>query len=172
MLRLAGSFFILVGCFGLGVMYRERLRDRIRTLQQLMDILELFEGEIRYGRSVLPECCQRVGEQTKGELGEALLEVGKRMREEEGISFPTLFRSEVGRCLEKHPVTAQDKEFFFGFVSPAGYAEGRMQQRAMEQGRERLSKEKEKLERESAEKSRIAVGLGAMSGFLLILILW
>ena len=47
-----------------------------------------------------------------------------------------------------------------------------MQLRAVESCRERLEKTRERLEREGAEKSRIAVGLGAMSGLLLILVLW
>lgn len=172
MLKGIGSVMILAGCFGLGILCRERLNGRIRALQLLMDVLELLEGEIRYGRSVLPECCRRVGEQTGGAFGAALSEVAERMQENEGDSFSEIFTDTVGRELEEMPLKKEDRDIFFQFASPGGFAEGQMQQRAMEQSRERLGKTKEKLERESAEKGRIAVGLGAMSGLLLILILW
>ena len=44
--------------------------------------------------------------------------------------------------------------------------------RLNEQSMELLGSTEERLERENAEKCRMAVGLGAMSGMLLILILW
>lgn len=167
-----GSVMILTGCFGLGLLCRERLRGRIRALQLLMDVLELLESEIRYGRSVLPECCRRVGEQIGGSLGEAFVEVAGQMRENAGESFLEILKKTVGAALEELPLKSEDKELFFQFASPGGFADGKMQQRALEQSRERLGKTKEKLEQENAEKGRIAVGLGAMSGLLLILILW
>ena len=46
-----------------------------------------------------------------------------------------------------------------------------MQLRAIEQGMERLGVTEERLEKENEEKSRMAVGLGAMGGLLLILVL-
>ena len=167
-----GSILILAGSFGLGLLYRERMNGRIRALQQLMDILELLESEVRYGRSVLPECCKRVGEQTGGSLGEALSEVARRMQENEGISFSDVFTEVTASVLEEMPLVKEDRKTFIRFASPVGFTDGQMQQRAMEQCRERLGKTKEKLEQENAEKGRIAVGLGAMSGLLLILILW
>lgn len=172
MFKGVGSVMILTGCFGLGLLCRERLNGRIRALQQLMDVLELLESEIRYGRNVLPECCRRAGEQTGGSLGKAFVRVAEQMRENKGASFSEILRETVGDALEELPLKREDRELFFQFAAHGGFADGQMQQRAMEQSRERLGKTKEKLEQESAEKGRIAVGLGAMSGLLLILILW
>ena len=47
-----------------------------------------------------------------------------------------------------------------------------MQLRVIEQSTELLESTVEKLEKENAEKCRMAVGLGAMGGLLLILVLW
>ena len=70
------------------------------------------------------------------------------------------------------PLKPEDIRLFLQSISSTGFSEGQMQLRTMEQSRERLGKTKEKLERENSEKGRIAVGLGVMSGLLLILILW
>jgi len=172
MIRGIASIMILTGCFGLGILHRENLNGRIRALQQLADILELLEGEVRYGRAVLPECCLRVGEQVKGGFGEALIRVFRETEEDCGIPFGEIFREIIGKQMEGLPLKREDEEAFFQFLSPAGFADGQMQERAMQLSRERLEKTKERLERESAEKGRIAVGLGAMGGLLLILILW
>jgi hypothetical protein len=52
-----------------------------------------------------------------------------------------------------------------------GFEDGRMQLRTIDRSRELLLKTAGGLEKENAEKCRLAVGLGAMSGLLLILIL-
>lgn len=172
MLRAIGSVMILGGCFGMGLLYRERMRVRKKTLQQLLDILELFESEVRYGRSVLPECCRRVGEQVGEPFGAALKRAAMCAQAGEDNAFPEVFAKEVGEMLRELPLSEEDKEDFFRFLSPVGYRDEKMQLRAMEQSRERLGRTRDRLEQESAEKSRIALGLGAMGGLLLILILW
>ena len=58
----------------------------------------------------------------------------------------------------------EDRENFFRFIPGEGFSDEKMQLRAVESCRERLEKTRERLEREGAEKSRIAVGLGAISG--------
>ncbi len=172
MFRGVGSALILAGCLGLGFLSREKMNGRIRALQQMMDILELFESEVRYGKTVLPECCGRIGNRIRGGFGEALVRVAEKYRENAGESFEVIFREEVGRQLEEMPLKPEDIRLFLQSISSTGFSEGQMQLRTMEQSRERLGKTKEKLERENSEKGRIVVGLGAMSGLLLILILW
>ncbi len=172
MLRIVGSVMIMGGCFGMGILYRERMRVRKKTLQQLLDMLELFESEVRYGRSVLPECCRRVGEQMGAPFGAALKRAAACGQTGEERAFPEVFARELGEIMDQLPLSEEDKENFFQFLSPVGYRDEKMQLRAMEQSRERLGRTRERLERENAEKGRIALGLGAMSGVLLILILW
>lgn len=172
MLRGIGSLMIMGGCFGMGLLYRERMRVRRKTLQQLLDILELFESEVRYGRAVLPECCRRVGEQVGAPFGAALERAAGCAQAGGEETFPEVFARELGEMMGKLPLTGEDKENFLQFLSPMGYRDEKMQLRAMEQSRERLGRTRDRLEQENAEKSRIALGLGAMSGLLLILILW
>ena len=66
----------------------------------------------------------------------------------------------------------EDKEAFLQFIPENGYMDGRLQLLSIQRSRTLLENTIEKLERENAEKCRLAVGLGAMSGMLLVLILW
>lgn len=171
-MRLAGAVMIFTGCLGMGLLYRERLQGRIRALQKLEYVLELLNSEIRYGRSTLPECCLRVGEQLDDSFGRALISVWQESQEKDGISFPQLFTENMERVMREMPLTDTDRTTFLQFIPPQGFADGQMQQRAAQVCGQRLEKTKEGLERDSREKSRIVVGLGAMGGLLLILILW
>lgn len=171
MLRMLGACMIFSGCLGLGLWYRFRLTGRLRVVRTLKGILELLAGEVRYGRSTLPECCSHVARYLEPPFDMAFLKIGRKMEENTGISFGEAFREEMEAAFADLPLKAEDRENFLYFTSQTGFADSQMQLRAMEQGMERLSVAQEALERENAEKCKMAVGLGAMGGLLLILVL-
>ena len=163
---------ILIGCLGLGIWYRTQLTGRVSALRMLGHSLELLASEVRFGRATLPECCRHVSAQVQGTFSQALSQVAERMQENEGVSFAAVFRECMEEPLRALPLKKEDWENFFRFLSTVGYVDRQMQLTAMEHGCELIAGTIEKLERDNAEKCRLAVGLGAMGGLLLILVLW
>ena len=102
----------------------------------------------------------------------AFREIGSRMEENTGVSFGEVFREETDGILGDLPLKEQDRENFLKFTQQTGFADSQMQLRSLEQGMEQLAATQERLARENEEKCRMAVGLGAMGGLLLILVLW
>jgi stage III sporulation protein AB len=133
--------------------------------------MEVMMSEIRYSKSTLPECCRRLGDRLEDPYGLAFREIGEAMRENRGESFRDIFKEQIEKCLVHVPVRRQEKELFLQFAAESGFAEGKMQLLAIGQYQDRLKGIIEVAERELAEKSRMALGLGAMSGLLLVLIL-
>ena len=170
MLRTLGGCMIFTGCLGLGIWYRFQLEGRIKALRVLQNLLELMAGEVRYGRATLPECCGHAARYLKPPFEGAFLKIGGRMAENAGISLGEGFREEMGEVFRTLPLKEEDREAFFRFLSQAGFADGQMQLRAIEQSMEFLHGTQERLEKENEEKCRMAVGLGAMGGLLLILV--
>ena len=70
------------------------------------------------------------------------------------------------------PLKREDKEAFLKFIPENGYMDSQMQLLSIQRSRNLLENTIESLEGENIEKCRLAVGLGAMSGMLLVLILW
>lgn len=171
MLKLLGGCMVCGGCLGLGIWYRAQLLGRVRALRSLENILELLAGEVRYGRAALPECCSHAARFAPPPFDAAFGRVGCRMEENTGRTFGEVFREELAEGLAALPLKAEDREEFLQFTSQTGFADSRMQLRTIEQSAERLRQTREKLERENGEKCRMAVGLGAMGGLLLVLIL-
>lgn len=172
MVRLLGSCMIFSGCLGLGMWYRSRMTGRIRALCSLGNILELLAGEVRYGRATLPECCGHAARHLPVPFGEAFCAISRRMEENRGETFGEAFREEMGKAMAELPLNAEDRENFLQFADQTGFMDGKMQTRALEQSMELLRGARERLEGEIAKKGRMAVGLGAMGGLLLILVLW
>lgn len=128
-------------------------------------------SEIRYGKATLPECCRRLAGTVEEPYRECLWDIYEKMKENTGESFAKVFRSRMTQCLETLGLEKEDREHFLHFTAENSFADGKMQLRSMEQSRELLKTTIEMLEREKGEKCRMAVGLGAMSGLLLIIVL-
>lgn len=155
----------------MGLWYRERLTGRLSCLRDLQRIQELFISEIRYGRATLPECCSRLAERLQEPYRACFHAVYERMRENAGEVFGQVFREELKPCLDKLPLAETDKESFLSLFPECGFEEERMQIGTIEQNRELLQRTITELEQEHKEKCRMAVGLGALSGLLLVVVL-
>ena len=82
-----------------------------------------------------------------------------------------MFAKHFEECLKEMPVTKEDTEQFLSFVTVGSFAEARMQLGTLEQIRDNLGEKIKELEKENIEKSRMAVGLGAMGGLFLVIVL-
>lgn len=172
MIKLLGGCLVFAGCLGLGLWYRYQFGARIKALHSLEHMLDLLASEVRYGRATLPECCSHIAGGLDLDFEEAFLEVGRRMEENMGASFGEVFREEMEKALGGLPLQEADRENFLRFSARTGFSDSQMQLREIEQSAELLRNTRERLERENTEKCRMAVGLGAMGGLLLILVLW
>lgn len=170
-MRLVGAILIFSGCTGLGLWYREQLLGRIKTLRTMTAILEMLMSEIRYGKSTLPECCRelsaRVDEPFKGALGQ----IFQVCHKEAGVAFQEIFQEQMMWALEKMPLKREDREIFLAPFCGQGFLDGQMQLRSIEQSLVQIKDTIRIQSEEQREKCRMAVGLGVMSGLLLIIIM-
>lgn len=128
-------------------------------------------SEIRYGKTTLPECCKNVGERQQEPFRGALFRIYGIMQENTGECFPEVFCRHMEACMKGLPLTGEDRDAFLAFAKGDSFGDGRMQLRTIERSRDLLRGTVEALEKENSEKCRLAVGLGAMSGLLLVIIL-
>ena len=136
-MQMLGGFLILLGCFGMGLWYRQQFLGRLYTIRELIRILEQWISEIRYNGSTLPEWAEKS------------------------------FR----RQLRMLPLKKEDIEEFLRFAEKEGYADETMQIKSIELSRQGLEHTADMQQREITQKCRLSVGLGAMSGLLILLLL-
>lgn len=171
MLRIPGGIMIVAGCLGLGMWYRNQFILRLKNLRILQGVLEMLMSEISYGKATLPECCKHIGDRCQEPLRSCFLEIYQRMQENMGEGFQEVFCDKMEACLKEVPITGEDKDNFLAFAKGKSFEDGRMQLRTIERSKELLGNTIESLARENGEKCRMALGLGAMSGLLLVIIL-
>ncbi|MBR1771527.1 MAG: stage III sporulation protein AB [Lachnospiraceae bacterium] len=170
-MRVLGAMMICSGCLGLGIWYRNRFIGRIRGLRNLHKILELLLGEIRYGRSTLPECCGNVAahmeEPYRSSLRAVCIDYGTGAAQ----TFAQIFGERMRTCLDQVPLQAAEKAIFFELFTEQGFQDSDMQIKSLERGMTQLALCIRAEEGELREKCRMAVGLGMMSGLLVVILL-
>lgn len=162
---------ILLGCLGLGLWYRGQFLGRLHTIRELIRILEQWISEIRYNSSTLPECCRQIGRQREDRLGEICTEVYREYTETEDSGFLELAEKSFRRQLRTLPLKKEDIDEFLLFAGKEGYADETMQVKSIELSKQGLEYMADMQQREIAQKCRLSVGLGAMGGLLLLLLL-
>lgn len=162
---------ILVGCGGLGVWYGEQYREQVRTLQRFIHILELFEAEIRYGKCLLAECCLRLSEKLEEPYKGIFIEIYQKSMEYSGDSFGYICRQSMEYGMRELVAKTGDKELLINCFAKSGYEEDVLQLRVIEQTKKQLEQRLEYVSKENMSKYRVALGMGVMSGLLLVILL-
>lgn len=162
---------IVCGCLGLGIWYRQQFLGRLHRIRELIAILEQWSSEVRYNRSTLPECCLRIGNCREDRLGRICKEVYEEYITSEGSGFLEMAEESFRKKLNTLPLKKEDIDRFLLFTGREGYAEEAMQIRAIELAKQELERTAEMQQREISQKCRLSVGLGAMSGLLIVILL-
>lgn len=162
---------IVCGCLGLGIWYRQQFLGRLHRIRELIAILEQWSSEVRYNRSTLPECCLRIGNCREDRLGRICKEVYEEYITSEGSGFLEMAEESFRKKLNTLPLKKEDIDRFLLFTGQEGYAEEAMQIRAIELAKQELERTAEMQQREISQKCRLSVGLGAMSGLLIVILL-
>lgn len=170
MQRMVGFVLIFVGCMGLGLWYSMQFRLRIHNLKQMCHILSLMEGQVRFGRSTLPECCIQIAQRVEDPFKSSLQDIYRKVNQNTGSNFGQVCRQCFKEHLKKLVVSEQEKEQFIACFANNGFEEDGMQIQNILQERQELEAGLKELSDNLASRCRLAISLGTMGGLLLVII--
>lgn len=170
-MRLVGAVLILSGCTGLGLWYRQQFIGRLQALRVLSAILEMLMSEIRYGRATLPECCKEVAARVDEPYKGALMQVYEECEQATAAPFGEIFVQKTEQIFAQLSLKREECEIFVAPFKGQGFQDGQMQLKSLEQSLLRLQDMIRMQNEEQREKCRMSVGLGVMSGLLLIIVM-
>lgn len=171
MLRLAGILLLMAGSIGAGWSAKEKLKASLEDLYRMRQILQMFQSEIAYSRSPLPETCVRVGNRVSEPYRSAFYAIRGEMLANKGDSFLTIWRRQMEICMKKLSIAKEEKQIFMDFGSCIGYMDGDIQAKAVEQYMHKLEIAIGRMEKEMADKCKVIMSLSVMGGLMLVIIL-
>lgn len=171
MLHLLGSICIIGGSTGLAFRLVQEMRQRMRGMNQMEEILALFQNEIGYSRASLPEACLSIEKRVAEPYRNALQQIRLETEQNSGAGFPDIWRDKMGAALRDVPLKKEEKEIFLSFAAGMGYSDSEMQIRVIERQKIQLAGIKERLEKSMESKAKVITSMGILGGLMLVIIL-
>lgn len=128
-------------------------------------------SEIRYGKATLPACCREIAGRVAEPYQGAFEDICKEYEEGVDVSFQELFAARMEQEFRKLPLKKEDYNCFLSPFRGRGFQDGQMQLKSLEQCLAQLKTYVDRQSGEIRDKSRMSVGLGVMSGLLLVIIM-
>lgn len=170
MQKIIGFIMILSGCCGLGFWYSSQFKEQLEVLREFCRILELFSGQIRFGRCTLQEGCLQLTERVEEPYKQIFTDIYEEACKNHGESFGSICNRYLEAGLQKVSCRKKDKELFIKCFTAGGFEEDIMQLRMIEQTKEEIEERLKETAKENESKCRLALSMGAMSGLLLVIL--
>lgn len=156
----------------MGFRMGDALEERIRDLYTIKKMLQLFEGEMRYGNALLEEIFLSCGRRLKNPFGSFLTETGALLSKLPGEMLKDIWEQGVRNSLKKSFLTEKDKEELILFGRQLGYLDIEMQQKVLFQYEAVLNLQLQELQKEVAKRRSLYRSLGVLAGLLIVILLF
>ena len=90
-----GAIFVLAACGGFGFQIAAAQRKEVRTLRQLIRILDFAECELQYRLTPLPELCRKASQECSGPLNALFLCLCKELEEQISPNVSSCMRASI-----------------------------------------------------------------------------
>lgn len=177
-MKYVGIGIMAGACIGAGFLAASRWKERLEVLLLFRRMIFYLKGEILYANATLPEALFQVGHRfLEGREGIFLepsrffLRVHKRLEEESGIPFVTIWKEETGKIPGDFPMEKADRQALSGLGENLGYADRDMQERTLLFYLEQLDDSIGFLKKELETRTKLYRSLGAAAGLFLAVIM-
>lgn len=80
--KLLGAMLVVIGCGGFGFRMAAMQAREVKTLRELVGILDYMECELQYRLTPLPELCRQGASQGRGVLREVFLNISRELEDQ------------------------------------------------------------------------------------------
>ena len=170
-IKMSGVICVMMGCGGTGLAVGRSCRKRIEQMRQMRQSLLMLHGEIRYTGAELPEAIS----ETAGRCGKPFSDfyetLSEQMRQMTGQTLKILWQECAVQYLKQTCLTKEDQKIFLDLGNQMGYLDSQMQLSALEGCMALLEDRMTCLEKSLAQKQKLSMTLGILSGFFVMVLL-
>lgn len=171
MLRIIGVSLLMIGSIGTGWTIKEKMKKNLDSLYCMKQILQMFQNEMAYSKSPLPEACTEIGNRVEEPYRSAFFSIKEEMLANRGEPFLNVWQKQMQLCMKELPISKEDISVFLDFGGCIGYMDGKIQAEAINQHIHKLDISIGRMEKDMANKCKVIMSLSIMGGLMLVIIL-
>ena len=170
MIKITGVIIVLLASWGYGSGLIHRLNQHKNQLFSLQELIDLFLGEIQYGKQPLQEACALIGQRMPAPFRDVLLEISKELELKKFQSFEMVWRQQFQKQEKEFAFTEQEKQVLYGIGKNLGYLDVDAQVRHLQLYQREVGNLIEQLEQSAKEKKKVYRSVSLMVGAMVILL--
>ena len=171
MLKIIGSFCVLLTTASLGFLKGQEYRERIRYLTALEMIFEELLNDIRYGNINMSESFGRIAAKAPAPYDRFLKNLCGELKWKRGRTLTDIFTEEVESCLQNTFLDLSDIQKLKALGTAMDGAQQQTQIHVIEHYLQELKKQKRSLEESFEGQQKVCQMLGISGGIFLLIIL-
>lgn len=171
MLKGIGLLMILCGSSGLGFVLAGELEKRIQELQEMLQLVTLLKGEIRYLHQPLPDAFLHISMSAKSPFREFFFNTAQDLQSRSGKTAQEVWQMNQKTYLSNVHLTKKEYEELKAFGGMLGYLDVEMQLNTVDYYMEQLRNSVSAAMELSRSRRRLYQYLGVLSGFALVLLI-
>lgn len=169
-MKIIGIILVLLASWGYGTGLIHRLNQHRDQLFSLGELIDLFLGEIQYGKLPLQEACTQIGNRIQPPYREVLCSIGSRLSEKRYESFEVVWKEQFQKKEKEFFFTDREKTVLWGVGKNLGYLDVDAQIRHLQLYKNEIHNLLEQLEKSMKEKKKVYRSVSLMVGAMVILL--
>ena len=171
MLKIIGSFLIIICAGGFGFAFSNDYKTRLNELNDIKKIMIMLKGEIRFAKIPLGEAFSNISKRIDDKYYIFLENISDRLKKLNGESFYKIWEEEIDLNLTKLKLNSQDIINLKHFGENMGYLDNEMQIHSIDLYIEELEYEISKMTEQMATNTKVFKCLGIMAGMFVVIML-
>lgn len=171
LIKLIGSAMVITATTVLGIMLAKFKTDRVRQLRCLISALNIFETEIKFSLSLLPDAFIKISRSIDEKAGEIFSYTAQQISHYR-ISACDAWDDAINRVKPNLCIVKEDTEILLSLGSSLGEMDTENQIKSVRLVIEQLKHQEFKAEEDRAKGERLFRSLGVLSGLAIVIILF
>lgn len=169
-LKILGCIFIMASTAAVGWEKAEELKERVKRLEELKQMMMFLQGELRFHRASLSEGFENVAERIRDPLKTFLKETAEQLEKRDGQSFEKIWERAEMSLLAAPGYRKTDAELLGVLRGGLGYLDLELQTETLNQAIVRAGEAVLAAKEEQNRKSRLYRTMGVTVGAVLALL--
>lgn len=169
-MKIVGVLIVLIASWGYGSHLINKLNQHRNQLFFLRELIDLFLGEIQYGKSPLQEACLTIGERMSEPFQEVLFCISEELSKHKYQSFESVWREQFQLKEKEFYFTEQEFSQLYGIGKNLGFLDVEAQIRHLQLYRTQIDELLEQQQKSMKEKKKVYRSVSLMVGAMVILL--
>ncbi|MFW6035249.1 MAG: hypothetical protein ACOCRZ_03230 [Halothermotrichaceae bacterium] len=171
-IKLTGALLILISGSSIGWIIGTSYLNRVRDLKELQTAINIFNTEISYGQTLLPEALEKAAAVINSNLGELLLQAAGSLKKSRGKTFADIWTKKINNYSCYATLDDEDIKILKNWGNQIGKSSLAEQRKINKLTAKRLEQQEDQAQKRASTRVKLVRYAGVLLSLLVIILFY